>query len=317
MVMAPNDDEVYVGRVVHVMTDGMLGFPGSEYALPASPEEPAILIQLFEMEEGGLEETEYFIGKKASEVMAMPSLESNIGMDKSIKKEYEGCGCPTCKELNVNCENCPVCQKDMSKSYHSDNEEEDKWDNMNKACWVGYEQQGMKEKDGRMVPNCVPVKKSDDIDKAKKPNYEEMIEPRRGGSEPANNRLYTQILREAKDKFDVYPSAVANAWVVQEYKRRGGTYKTEKREFSTATRERMAESGTAMPDGSFPIASANDLRNAIQSVGRAKNYNAAKEHIIRRARALGMVDMLPEDWKPGVRKTMWGGSIFDLNPLIK
>ena len=53
------------------------------------------------------------------------------------------------------------------KSYHSDNEEEDKWDNITKACWVGYEQQGMKEKDGRMVPNCVPVGKSNNIDKAK------------------------------------------------------------------------------------------------------------------------------------------------------
>lgn len=25
-------------------------------------------------------------------------------------------------------------------------------------CWEGYEQIGMKEKDGRMVPNCVPIK---------------------------------------------------------------------------------------------------------------------------------------------------------------
>jgi len=66
------------------------------------------------------------------------------------------------------------------------------------------------------------------MDKAKKPNYEEMIQPRRGGSEPSNARLYAQIIREAKDKFDTYPSAVANSWVVQEYKRRGGTYKAEK-----------------------------------------------------------------------------------------
>jgi hypothetical protein len=35
-------------------------------------------------------------------------------------------------------------------------------------------------------------------------------------------------VQAAKDKFDVYPSAVANSWVVQEYKRRGGTYKAEK-----------------------------------------------------------------------------------------
>ena len=206
MVMAPNDDEVYVGRVVHVMTEGMLGFPGSEYAIAASATEPALLIQLFEMEEGGLEETEYFIGVVASEVMAMPSFESNIGMDKMIK------------EVQTNI---------ISKSYYSDNEEEDKWDNMEKACWVGYEQQGMKEKNGRMVPNCVPVKKSEEIDKAKKPNYDEFIKPRSGGSEPSNARLYAQIIREAKDKFDVYPSAVANSWVVQEYKRRGGKYKSE------------------------------------------------------------------------------------------
>jgi hypothetical protein len=67
-----------------------------------------------------------------------------------------------------------------------------------------------------------------EVGKAEKPNYEDMIKPRSGGSEPANSRLYTRILSEAKDKFEVYPSAVANAWVVQEYKRRGGTYKSEK-----------------------------------------------------------------------------------------
>jgi hypothetical protein len=63
--------------------------------------------------------------------------------------------------------------------------------------------------------------------KAKEPNYGDFIQPRRGGSEPSNARLYARIIAEAKDKFDVYPSAVANSWVVQEYKRRGGTYKSE------------------------------------------------------------------------------------------
>jgi len=65
------------------------------------------------------------------------------------------------------------------------------------------------------------------IGKAEKPNYEDMIKPRRGGSTPANPKLYARVVQAAKDKFDVYPSAVANAWVVAEYKRRGGTYKSE------------------------------------------------------------------------------------------
>lgn len=52
--------------------------------------------------------------------------------------------------------------ENMSKSedYQSDNEDEDKWDNIQKACWSGYKQVGMKDKNGRQVPNCVPIKKS-------------------------------------------------------------------------------------------------------------------------------------------------------------
>jgi hypothetical protein len=65
------------------------------------------------------------------------------------------------------------------------------------------------------------------IGKAKKPNYADMLD-RPGDSEPSNMELYNRIKQEARSKFDVYPSAVANAWVVAEYKRRGGTYKSNK-----------------------------------------------------------------------------------------
>jgi hypothetical protein len=65
------------------------------------------------------------------------------------------------------------------------------------------------------------------IGKTEKPNYEDVIKPRRGGSDPSNPKLYARVVQAAKDKFDVYPSAYANAWVVAEYKRRGGTYKSE------------------------------------------------------------------------------------------
>ncbi len=33
------------------------------------------------------------------------------------------------------------------------------------------------------------------------------------------------VKAEAKRKFAVYPSAYANAWLVREYKKRGGTYR--------------------------------------------------------------------------------------------
>lgn len=87
-------------------------------------------------------------------------LEDNF--ESLVEKKYEDCGCETCKAEGVACEDCSKCSEEMSKSYESDNEDEDKWNNMEKACWSGYEQRGMKDKGGRKVPNCVYVGKSID-----------------------------------------------------------------------------------------------------------------------------------------------------------
>ena len=46
---------------------------------------------------------------------------------------------------------------------------------------------------------------------------------------PVNKALYSRVKAEAKRKFKVYPSAYANAWLVREYKKRGGTYRVEKK----------------------------------------------------------------------------------------
>ena len=89
-----------------------------------------------------------------------------------VTKAYENCGCETCKANNTSCENCEEC---MSKSYESDNEDEDKWDNMTKACWTGYTQRGMKEKNGRMIPNCVPVEKAHDVEDKEEPKIKKSI----------------------------------------------------------------------------------------------------------------------------------------------
>jgi len=69
------------------------------------------------------------------------------------------------------------------------------------------------------------------------------------------------------------------------------------RDFSTDERKKLARSGAAMPDGSYPIKSEQDLKNAIHAYGRAKNPAAVKRHIIKRARALGLTRLLPEGWE--------------------
>lgn len=72
--------------------------------------------------------------------------------------------------------------------------------------------------------------------------------------------------------------------------------KLNERDFSQDRRDKLADSGKAMPDGSFPIVNREDLKNAIGLWGNSKDPAAAKAHIIKRARALGAMDMLPENW---------------------
>jgi hypothetical protein len=84
----------------------------------------------------------------------------------------------------------------------------------------------------------------------------------------------------------------------------------EKRDYSTSTRERMASSGTAMPDGSYPIANRRDLMNAIRSWGRGGAKEDVKRHIMSRARSLGAEDLIPENWK-STSKSIWS---FNFKP---
>ena len=59
--------------------------------------------------------------------------------------------------------------------------------------------------------------------------------------------------------------------------------------FTAEQRQRLAKSGAAMPDGSFPIRNCSDLMNARRAVGRAApgRRAAVRAHISKRARALG------------------------------
>lgn len=68
---------------------------------------------------------------------------------------------------------------------------------------------------------------------------------------------------------------------------------------SAGARQYAAHRGWAMPDGSYPIRNRGELEDAIQAFGRAKNQAAVKRHIIKRARALKLTNLLPDSW--GVR----------------
>lgn len=70
------------------------------------------------------------------------------------------------------------------------------------------------------------------------------------------------------------------------------------RNFTTGQRKILALKKMALPDGSYPIENAGDLKNAIQAFGRAAPAEKAKvkAHIKTRAAALGATKQLPPGW---------------------
>jgi hypothetical protein len=235
-------------------------------------------------------------------------------------------------------------------------------------CWDGYAQRGMKPGDnGKMVPNCVPVKKMNDLwEDDDSVVYEtDSINKADGYVPPASVRAAAKKAIKFKDAGKAHGAGTAVGWTRAGQLSRGETISLStvkrmysyfsrhevdkkgkdwanqakpshgyvmwlawggdagyswsrgivereakkmdneiwagsafsKRDYSTAARHNMAAHGTAMADGSYPIANATDLHNAIQSFGRASDPEAVKAHIKTRARALGLTDQLPDSWK--------------------
>lgn len=67
--------------------------------------------------------------------------------------------------------------------------------------------------------------------------------------------------------------------------------------FSSEKRSELAKKGFAQPDGSYPIVTVGDLKNAVKAWGRGGAKASDKAHIKKRARALGAEAELPEEWK--------------------
>jgi hypothetical protein len=163
------DDKNMVGRVEYVMTNpGLLGLPGSEYSMEYVENDKPVIVREYEEEDGAWEEKPYVSYHRMSEVIKIESLSVSVDLVVEMGSTDSGIS-ETDSETLMAMYDAQIGKAD--NSYHSDDEEMDKWDNVAKACWVGYEQRGMKEKGGRMVPNCVPVGKTydmeDEMEKAK------------------------------------------------------------------------------------------------------------------------------------------------------
>ena len=62
------------GRIEHVMREGVLGIPNSDFSITAEEGDPAILIRVYRELRDGWVETETLVGHKSSELRAINPL---------------------------------------------------------------------------------------------------------------------------------------------------------------------------------------------------------------------------------------------------
>ena len=72
-------------------------------------------------------------------------------------------------------------------------------------------------------------------------------------NKPTNPQLYSRVKAEAKKKFDRWPSAYGSAWLVKEYKRRGGGYRKAEDGMEIPGYDLMANGGMMYGDYTFPV----------------------------------------------------------------
>lgn len=96
---------------------------------------------------------------------------------------------------------------------------------------------------------------------------------------PTNPELYARVKAEAKAKFDVYPSAYANAWLVREYKKRGGGYRVTKNDMSKVA-EDLAHEEAMLADALLVIVQMHGKFNEDET-GIWAGYDSPEENDVK------------------------------------
>lgn len=74
------------GRIEHIMRNGTLGIPNSDFAIEATPEDPAVLIRIWRQSGGEWKETETLVGHKMSTLTKINDLNKSLTDDEDIEK---------------------------------------------------------------------------------------------------------------------------------------------------------------------------------------------------------------------------------------
>ena len=90
-------------------------------------------------------------------------------------------------------------------------------------------------------------------------------------NEPTNPKLWSSVISQARSKFDVYPSAYANAWASKQYKSKGGGWKSVKEEEVDCGCEACSEERIDEKSAAWQRKAGENQEGGLNAAGR-KSY---------------------------------------------
>ena len=166
----------------------------------------------------------------------------------------------------------------------------------------GFEPCGRADASSGKYPKCVPAAQaarmtpeqirsavnrkrraeSTETREGKKPIYVSTDVEKATVNVPTDPALYARVKAEAKAKFDVYPSAYANAWLVREYKKRGGGYRKVSKSIDDLSKvaEDLAEEEAMLADALVAIATVHGKFNEDET-GIWAGYDSPEENDVK------------------------------------
>jgi hypothetical protein len=170
---------------------------------------------------------------------------------------------------------------------------------LNESCWDGYKQVGGKMKNGKMVPNCVPINEASSPaqqaaiainmkKKGIKPKNEsekemyEAMEIDESKNTPTNPKLWAASLAWARSRYDVCPSAYCNGAAAKHYKSKGGGWRKKTNESINESRKN---------DKVYHKTYTSAINTALEYAEK-KGYTYDRDEV---AREIGMGPRKPKD----------------------
>ena len=111
------------GRIEHIMREGTLGVPGSDFSIEATPEDPAVLIRIYEDSNGGWVETETLVGHRMSTLTRIDDLpEPTDKVAKQAEQETQIEGGAELVDIEKNEETPVEVAEEITKSHECEDE---------------------------------------------------------------------------------------------------------------------------------------------------------------------------------------------------